>query len=342
MGRPSSIPAEKKTRIVLSVIAGELTVAEAARREKISEQSIGRWKADFLEAGKTALAAGRSGPSTREEQLEAEVADLTRRWVRPRSRSGCGRSPRRAGWALRGPRGDPQRGGHVDHEVLPVDRHARADLAALAGQDPRRRPGQGAVAATGAKRCVEVARRHALAHPVWGHRKIWAMVRHDEHVVSQATILRLLRDEGLILPAHYQRERRKLAERRKAASPTTRPVRTRSGSWTSPSSRPPPAAPGGWRGAGTTGPSTSTRSTSHLPATSTTRSMRSSSRGQTRPPVVSFLVSFVCVQGGSCTALWIAVERVCMLAPAMNPAGQTSKVGVARGGTTDQSATAQA
>jgi len=28
------------------------------------------------------------------------------------------------------------------------------------------------------------------------------MVRHDGHVVSEATILRLLRDEGLILPAH--------------------------------------------------------------------------------------------------------------------------------------------
>ncbi|HPZ51119.1 MAG TPA: IS3 family transposase, partial [Propionibacteriaceae bacterium] len=58
---------------------------------------------------------------------------------------------------------------------------------------------------------------HAHKHPAWGHRKIWAMVRHDGHVVSEATVLRLLRDEGLILPAHYQRERRKLAERRKAA-----------------------------------------------------------------------------------------------------------------------------
>lgn len=36
MGRPPSIPAEKKTRIVLSVIAGEMTIAEAARREPIS------------------------------------------------------------------------------------------------------------------------------------------------------------------------------------------------------------------------------------------------------------------------------------------------------------------
>lgn len=77
MGRPPVIPAERKTRIVLSVLAGEVSIADAARKEKVSEQSIGRWKADFLEAGKTALAAGRSGPSTREEQLEAEVADLT-------------------------------------------------------------------------------------------------------------------------------------------------------------------------------------------------------------------------------------------------------------------------
>ena len=52
-------------------------IAEAARREKVSEQSIGRWKAEFLEAGKAELAAGKSGPSTREQQLEAEVSELT-------------------------------------------------------------------------------------------------------------------------------------------------------------------------------------------------------------------------------------------------------------------------
>ncbi len=77
MGRPPSIPVGKEARIVLSVLAGEVSIAEAARREQVSEQSIGRWKADFLEAGKTTLAAGRSRPSTREEQLEAEVAELT-------------------------------------------------------------------------------------------------------------------------------------------------------------------------------------------------------------------------------------------------------------------------
>jgi transposase len=77
MGRPPMIPPEKKTRIVLAILAGELSIAETARKEKVSEQSIGRWKAEFIEAGKTALVAGRSGPSSREEQLEAEVVELT-------------------------------------------------------------------------------------------------------------------------------------------------------------------------------------------------------------------------------------------------------------------------
>ena len=77
MGRPPMIPPEKKTRIVLAILAGEMSMAEAARKEKVSEQSIGRWKAEFIEAGRTALVAGRSGPSSREEHLEAEVVELT-------------------------------------------------------------------------------------------------------------------------------------------------------------------------------------------------------------------------------------------------------------------------
>ncbi|HZH21436.1 MAG TPA: transposase [Geodermatophilus sp.] len=74
MARPPVFPAEEKVRIVLSILAGEVTVAEAARRAKVSEQSVGNWKRQFLEAG---LVAGKSGPSTREAQLEAEVAELT-------------------------------------------------------------------------------------------------------------------------------------------------------------------------------------------------------------------------------------------------------------------------
>jgi len=42
-----------------------VSVAEAARREKVSEQAIGNWKRQFLEAGKTSLVAGKTGPSSR-------------------------------------------------------------------------------------------------------------------------------------------------------------------------------------------------------------------------------------------------------------------------------------
>jgi len=69
-------------------------------------------------------------------------------------------------------------------------------------------------------RVREAVRAHALAHPAWGHRKVWAMVRYDGHRVSQATVLRLLRDEGLLLEANYQRERRELAANRRAAFAT--------------------------------------------------------------------------------------------------------------------------
>jgi transposase len=77
MSRPPVFPAEDKVRIVLSVLAGELTMAEAARRNKVSETSIGKWKQQFLEAGRLGLAAGGSSRPSREEALQAEVEELT-------------------------------------------------------------------------------------------------------------------------------------------------------------------------------------------------------------------------------------------------------------------------
>jgi transposase InsO family protein len=44
------------------------------------------------------------------------------------------------------------------------------------------------------------------------------MCRHDGLPVSAASVLRLLREEGLLLEANYRRERHQLAARRKAAS----------------------------------------------------------------------------------------------------------------------------
>jgi transposase len=77
MARPTALPVEEKVRIVLAVLAGEPTVAQAARQSRVSEQSVANWTLQFIETGRAGLAAGSGKPSSREQQLEAEVADLT-------------------------------------------------------------------------------------------------------------------------------------------------------------------------------------------------------------------------------------------------------------------------
>lgn len=76
MGRQPKWSVEDKSRIVLSVLAGEATIAEASRRHGVSQTSIAKWRDRFLEAGRQGLATGRGGPSSREQQLEGELDEL--------------------------------------------------------------------------------------------------------------------------------------------------------------------------------------------------------------------------------------------------------------------------
>ncbi len=77
MARPSSRPVEDKLRIVLAVLGGELSIAQAARRERVSETSIAKWRDQFLEAGRQGLEQGaRAGPNAAEQRLAAELDDL--------------------------------------------------------------------------------------------------------------------------------------------------------------------------------------------------------------------------------------------------------------------------
>jgi transposase len=77
VSRPSAFSVEEKFRLVLAVISGEMTTAEAARRGKASEQSISNWKRLFLESGKQGLTeSGKPGPNARERVLLDEVEEL--------------------------------------------------------------------------------------------------------------------------------------------------------------------------------------------------------------------------------------------------------------------------
>ena len=71
------------------------------------------------------------------------------------------------------------------------DRHPKDPVSSVAATGPRGRPG------SGDQSCVGQASV--------GHRKIWALIRHDGRLVLQAGVLRILRDEGLLQTAQYQR-----------------------------------------------------------------------------------------------------------------------------------------
>lgn len=79
MGRPPKHSVDFKTRVVLGVLRGEMSMAEAARRHGVSETSIAKWKDAFVRAGREGLApksaGGASGPEAR---LAAQVDELTR------------------------------------------------------------------------------------------------------------------------------------------------------------------------------------------------------------------------------------------------------------------------
>ena len=51
--------AEAEESIMLAVLRGELSTAEAARQHGVNERPVHTWKADFLDAGRARLAGER-------------------------------------------------------------------------------------------------------------------------------------------------------------------------------------------------------------------------------------------------------------------------------------------
>ena len=65
-------PTDTKEQIVLAVLGGQLSVAEAARQHNVNESLIHTWKAQFLEAGRARLAGDRQGDRQTELKRENE------------------------------------------------------------------------------------------------------------------------------------------------------------------------------------------------------------------------------------------------------------------------------
>jgi transposase len=79
VGRPAKHSVDFKTRVVLGVLRGEMSAAEAARRHGVSETSIGKWKDAFIRAGREGLAAKVDGRvSSADARVAAQVDELAR------------------------------------------------------------------------------------------------------------------------------------------------------------------------------------------------------------------------------------------------------------------------
>jgi len=74
------VPIEQKVRVVLAVLAGEMTLAEAARRHGTSAAAVSQWRDRFIESGTAGLERripGGPGRGTQTERaLRGEVEQL--------------------------------------------------------------------------------------------------------------------------------------------------------------------------------------------------------------------------------------------------------------------------
>jgi putative transposase len=78
-------------------------------------------------------------------------------------------------------------------------------------------PAKGPWPAPVVERIEPVVAKYAGEWDAWGHRKIWALARHDGHQVgSQSSVRRAMARRGLLQPVRYQAERRQLAQARRA------------------------------------------------------------------------------------------------------------------------------
>ncbi len=59
MGRKPFRTPDEKLAVVLSVLKGETTQVEVARRLQMSQTTIAKWQKQFLEGGRESLARGR-------------------------------------------------------------------------------------------------------------------------------------------------------------------------------------------------------------------------------------------------------------------------------------------
>lgn len=77
MGRPSNLPPEQRTELVLAVLRGTEKLEVLARRHQVSANTLRKWRDEFVVAGQERL-SGRGDAAAAEgecKQLKRELAE---------------------------------------------------------------------------------------------------------------------------------------------------------------------------------------------------------------------------------------------------------------------------
>jgi transposase len=80
VGRKPFRTADEKLQVVLSVLKGETTQTDVARRLGMSQTTIAKWQRQFVEGGREGLARGENTPAEatrREAELSDQIDELT-------------------------------------------------------------------------------------------------------------------------------------------------------------------------------------------------------------------------------------------------------------------------
>ena len=79
MGRKSQLPIEQREEAVLSLLRKEEPVAALSRRHQVSEQTLYRWRDEFLAGGRARLAKGDQQADAAQRRIAKLERELGRR-----------------------------------------------------------------------------------------------------------------------------------------------------------------------------------------------------------------------------------------------------------------------
>ena len=71
MGKRSELTASQRREAVLVLLRREEPAAKLARRYGVSEQTLYRWRDEFIAGGEAALANGKGGVDSREREIRS-------------------------------------------------------------------------------------------------------------------------------------------------------------------------------------------------------------------------------------------------------------------------------